>query len=142
EGTLYIAVNAVGFGAVALLTTWLMAGVSRRRPWDAAGFALAPALALTGTINWDLLAVVFVAGAVWAWARDRPVLTGVMIGVGTAVKLYPLLILGAVLVLCLRGRRWAALATAVSAALLSWLLVNLPALLSGPAQWKVFWSFN
>src|SRR5690606_1922596 len=62
EGTLYVAVNAVGFGAIALLTTWLMAGVTRRRPWDAAGFALAPALAFTSIVNWDLLAVVFVAG--------------------------------------------------------------------------------
>ena len=142
EGTLYVAVNAIGFGLVALLTTWLMAGVSRRRPWDAAGFALAPALALTGTTNWDLIAVVFVAGAVWAWARERPVLTGVMIGLGTAMKLYPLFLLGAVLVLCLRGRRWGVLATTISAAVGSWLLANAPALLTGPAQWKVFWSFN
>lgn len=142
EGTLYVAVNAVGFGAVALLTTWLLAGVVRRRPWDAAGFALAPALALTAIINWDLLAVVFVAGAAWAWARGRPGLTGVLIGVGTAVKLYPALLLGAVVVLCLRGRRWKELATTVGASALAWLVVNLPALLTGPAEWKVFWSFN
>lgn len=142
EGTLYVAVNAVGFGVVALLTTWLMAGVVRRRPWDAAGFALAPALALTAIINWDLLAVVFVAGAAWAWARGRPGLTGVLIGVGTAVKLYPALLLGAVLVLCLRRRRWRELATTVGAALAAWLVVNLPALLTGPAEWRVFWSFN
>ncbi|WP_227487029.1 glycosyltransferase family 87 protein [Nocardioides malaquae] len=142
EGTLYMAVNAVGFGAVALLTTWLMAGVTRRRPWDAAGFALAPMLALTATINWDLLAVVFVAGAVWAWARDRPVLTGVLIGVGTAVKLYPLFLLGAVLVVCLRRRRWRTLALTFAAAAAAWLLANAPALLTGFEQWKVFWTFN
>lgn len=142
EGTLYVAVNAVGFGAVALLTTLLMAGVTRRRPWDAAGFALAPTLALTATINWDLLAVVFVAGAVWAWARERPVLTGVLIGVGTAVKLYPALLLGAVLVLCLRHRRWRTFAATTGAAVAAWLLVNAPALVTGFEQWKVFWSFN
>lgn len=142
EGTLYVAVNAVGFALVALLTTWFMAGVTRRRPWDAAGFALAPALAVTGIMNWDLLAVVFVAGAAWAWAKDRPVLTGVLIGVGTAVKLYPLFLLGAVLVICLRGRRWTALAGAFLGAAVAWLLANAPALLTGPEQWKVFWSFN
>ncbi|MEZ5194408.1 MAG: glycosyltransferase 87 family protein [Nocardioides sp.] len=60
-----------------------------RRPWDAAAFAVSPALLLSGLINWDLLAVVLVAGALWAWARGRPVLTGVMIGLGTATKLYP-----------------------------------------------------
>ena len=46
-----------------------------------------------------------VAGALWAWARGRPLLTGVLIGLGTAVKLYPLFLLGAVLVICLRQRR-------------------------------------
>ena len=45
------------------------------------------------------------AGALWAWARDRPVLTGVLIGLGTATKLYPLFLLGGLLVICLRQRR-------------------------------------
>lgn len=150
ESTLYVAVNAVGFALVALLSTWLLAGVNgrrfagrvRRRPWDAAGFALAPALAITGLVNWDLLAIGFVAGALWAWSRDRPVLTGVMIGLGAATKLYPLFLLGGVLVLCLRGRRWAALVSTACATFLAWGLTNLPAWLTGPEQWKVFWSFN
>ena len=55
---------------------------------------LSPALLLTGLINWDLLAVALVAGALWAWARGRPVLSGVLIGLGTAAKLYPLFLLG------------------------------------------------
>lgn len=142
EGTLFVAVNAFGFALVALLTTWLLAGVHRRRPWDAAGFAVAPALLLAGTTNWDVLAVVLVAGAAWAWARDRPVLTGVLIGLGAAVKLYPLLLLGAVVVLCLRHRRWAALLTSTASAALAWSAANLPAVLTGPEQWKVFWRFN
>ena len=50
-------VNAVGFAALALLAAWLLRQVNPRRPWDAAIFALSPALALTGLINWDLLAV-------------------------------------------------------------------------------------
>ena len=66
---------------------------------------LSPALLLTGLINWDLLAVALVAGALWAWSRDRPVLTGVLIGLGTATKLYPLFLLGPVLVVAWRRRR-------------------------------------
>ncbi|WP_104105113.1 glycosyltransferase 87 family protein [Nocardioides sp. 616] len=142
EGTFYVAVNAIGLALVALLSTALLAGVNRRRPWDAAGFALAPALALTGLVNWDLLAVVFVAGALWAWARERPVLTGVMIGLGTAVKLFPLLLLGGIFVLCLRRRRWAQLVATTSGAVLAWVVANVPALLTGPEEWKRFWSFN
>ena len=102
---LFTWVNAVGFAAIALLAAWLLGQVNPRRPWDAAIFALSPTLALTGLINWDLLAVGLVAGALWAWSRDRPVLTGVLIGLGAATKLYPLFLLGGLLIICLRRRR-------------------------------------
>ena len=142
ETTVFVVANVVGFTALALLAVWLLAGVHRRRPWDAAIVAVSPALALTATINWDLLAVVLVAGAAWAWARDRPVLTGVMIGLGTATKLYPLLLLGALLVICLRDRRLPDLVRVVGAAVVSWLLVNAPAYVTGPTEWAHFWGFN
>ena len=63
---------------------------------------LSPALLVTGLVNWDLMAVAFVAGALWAWARGRPVLTGVLIGLGAATKLYPLFLLGPFLVVAWR----------------------------------------
>ena len=142
EMRIFVIVNALGFAVLALLSTWLLAGVNPRRPWDAAAFALSPALLLTGLVNWDLIAVAFVAGALWAWSRDRPLLTGILIGLGTATKLYPLFLLGGVLVICLRQRRFRAFGVAVVGAVAAWLLANLPALLTGPSEWKVFWSFN
>lgn len=142
EMRIFVVVNALGFAVLALLSAWLLAGVNPRRPWDAAAFALSPALLLTGLVNWDLVAVVFVAGALWAWARDRPVLTGVLIGLGTAAKLYPLFLLGGILVICVRQRRLSDLARATLAAGAAWVLANLPAYLSGPDEWKVFWTFN
>ena len=138
----FVVVNALGFAALALLTVWLLAGAHRRRPWDAALLAASPALAVTALVNWDLLAVAMVAGALWAWSRDRPVLTGVLIGLGTATKLYPLFLLGGVLVICLRHRRVREMVLATSAALWTWLLVNAPAYLSGRAEWTQFWTFN
>lgn len=142
EVRLYVAVNAVGLGLLTLLAAWFLAGTHPRRPWDAAAFALAPVLALAGLVNWDLLAVAAVAGALWAWSRGSPVLTGVLIGLGTAAKLYPLFLLGALLVICLRQRRVVQVVIAASAALITWLLANAPAFVSGPDQWKVFWEFN
>ncbi|ANH37690.1 hypothetical protein I601_1248 [Nocardioides dokdonensis FR1436] len=138
----FVIVNALGFALLSLLAVWLLARTHPRRPWDALWFALSPALLLTGLVNWDLLAVVLVAGALWAWSTGRPVLTGVLIGLGTATKLYPLFLLGAVLVICLRQRLWRHLALVGVSAAVAWLAANLPALLTGYEQWRVFWSFN
>jgi uncharacterized membrane protein len=142
EMRLFVIVNALGFALMALLSAWLLAGVNPRRPWDAAIFAASPALALTGLINWDLLPVVLVAGALWTCARGRPVATGVLIGLGAATKLYPLFLLGPVAVICIRERRWRELGGTTLAAALTWLLVNAPAYLSGAQEWKRFWEFN
>ncbi len=142
ERSEYVAVSAVLLFLAALMAAWFLARTHRHRPWDAALFACSPALVLTGLINWDLLAVAAVAGATWAWSRDKPVLTGVMIGLGTATKLYPLFLLGGILIICLRQRRWLDLAQAVLVSAAVWLLVNLPAMATGWDEWKVFWSFN
>lgn len=142
ESRLFVAVTLVGLAALSLFAVWLLAGVHRRRPWDAAFLAASPALALTAAINWDLLALVFVAGALWSWSRDRPVLTGVLIGLGTAAKLYPLFLLGALLVICLRDRRLRDFAAALLAGVVTWMAVNLPGFVSGPEEWLRFWTFN
>ncbi|MGI8521898.1 MAG: glycosyltransferase family 87 protein [Nocardioides sp.] len=142
EEMLYVAVNAIGFLACALAAAWFLVRVHRRRPWDALFFAASPLLLVDALVNWDLLAVVCVAGALWAWSRDRPVATGVLLGLGTAAKLYPALLLGGLLVICLRERRWRDLAATAAAAAATWVVAQVPAIVGGTAQWKVFWDFN
>ncbi len=142
EIRLFVVINALGFAALALAAAWLLTKVNPRRPWDAAVFALSPTLALTGLINWDLLAVALVAAALWAWAAGRSVLTGLLIGLGTATKLYPLFLLGGLLVICLRDKRVRDFAMATAAAAAAWIAANAPAYVTGKDQWKVFWEFN
>jgi len=142
ESLMFTTVNVLGFGICALLAAWLLTGVHRRRPWDAALFVVSPVLVFEGLINWDLLAVACVAAALWAQTRGRGGLVGVAIGLGTALKLYPLFLLGGLLVIWGRERRWRDLATAVGSTIATWALVNAPAYLSGPSEWKVFWTFN
>jgi uncharacterized membrane protein len=132
----------VGFGICALIAAGLMSGVNRRRPWDAVLFAVSPVLLFDGLINWDLLAVACVAGVLWAHARDRPLLTGALIGLGTALKLYPLFLLGGLVVIWGRQRRWRDLAVAIAGGAVTWAVVNAPGYLSSPHDWNVFWQFN
>src|SRR3954454_4702997 len=138
----YFTVTAVLLAPFVLLTAWFLTGVHRGRPWDAMLFAASPALALAGLINWDLLAVAATAGALWAWSRARPTLAGVLVGLGTATKLYPVFLLGALLVVSIRRGRLPAFGSAAAAAASTWLLVNLPVMAHGLAEWKVFWTYN
>jgi len=142
ESWRYFEVTAVLLAPFGLLTAWFLARASRGRPWDAMAYAASPMLVLAGLINWDLLAVCAVAGALWAWSRGRPLLAGVLIGVGTATKLYPLFLLGALFVVAVRRARLRAFAGAAVAAGVAWLLVNLPAMMWGFEEWKAFWTFN
>ena len=112
EAGLYFKVTAILLAPFALLAAWFLAGVHRRRPWDAMAFAASPALVLTGLINWDLLAVAAWPARCGPGRAAGPVLSGVLIGLGTATKLYPLFLLGALLVVCLRRGRLPAFAAA------------------------------
>ncbi len=138
----YFLLTALLLFGFALAAVWLLAGTHRGRPWDALPFVLSPALLMTGLINWDLMAVGLVAGALWAWSRERPLLTGVLIGLGTAAKLYPLFLLGPILVIAWRRRTPGAFGLAAAGAVGAWVLANLPAWVTGFDRWKVFWEFN
>lgn len=138
----YFLVTAVLMAACLLGATWFLAGTHRGRPWDALPFVLSPVLLGTALVNWDLMAVVCVAAALWCWARGKPTATGVALGIGVAVKLYPLFLLGPVVVLALRRRRPLDAVLAVGGAVVSWTLLQIPALLTSAPRWKVFWQFN
>lgn len=138
----FTAVNTVLLFICAVVAVWALSKVHPGRPWDAALVAAAPALLLAGLVNWDLLAVALVALALLAWSRRRPGLSGVLIGLGAAAKLYPLFLLGPMLVLCARTGNWAAFGRALVGAVAAWLAVNLPVIVLNYPGWEAFWSFN
>jgi uncharacterized membrane protein len=119
-----------GAAVVVAVTTARLAG--RRRVWDAALFALAPGLLLHATTNWDLLATAIAGLALVQWQRRRPLAAGVLLGLATATKLYPVLLLVPLLLLCFRAGKLregltAAVATAVTA-----VSIVLPVYLTAP----------
>jgi uncharacterized membrane protein len=70
------------------------------------------------------------------------VLTGFLIGLGTAAKLYPVFLLVGLLVIAWRNRRWADFGWATLAAAASWCAVNVPIALAYHKGWWEFYSFS
>ena len=119
------------FALVVVVTTARLAG--RRRPWDAAMFAAAPLLVLHGTTNWDLVAMGLAGLGLVQWARRRPLAAGLLLGLATATKLYPVLFLVPLAALCLRAGRLRAFATTAVALVLTPFVVSLPVYLTSPS---------
>jgi uncharacterized membrane protein len=142
DSAVFWCVNAVGFFVILLLALLALVKAQRRRPWDAMFVAASPMIALTTFINWDMLPLACVAGALWAWSTRRPIWAGIFIGLGTATKLYPMFLLGPLLVLCLRSRKMDAFTKTTAAALTAWLVVDLPIYLWSPTEFLWFWRFN
>ncbi|MFC4603900.1 glycosyltransferase family 87 protein [Rhodococcus kronopolitis] len=139
---LYFNVVAFGLSLAWLVTVWSTVLLAGRRVWDAALVAVSPLVVVHAFTNFDPLATAFAGGGLLAWARRRPVLAGVLLGLGGAAKLYPLLLLGPLLVLCLRAGRFGFWWRAAIAAAVAWLAVNLPIALLFPDGWREFFRLN
>ncbi|WP_067567758.1 glycosyltransferase family 87 protein [Nocardia acidivorans] len=155
EVVIYFNVVAVGLALAWLVTIWAAAQLAGRRVWDAALMALSPLVLVHAFTNFDTLATAFAAGGLLAWARKRPVLAGILLGLGGAAKLYPLLLLGPLVVLCLRAERldedesrWggvrplSAAGATVAAAAVTWLAVNAPIAVLYSRGWREFFRLN
>jgi uncharacterized membrane protein len=142
EVVMFFNIAAFGLALAWLATVWASARLAGRRVWDAALVAASPILIFQIFTNFDALATALTAGAMLAWARRRPVLAGVLIGLGVAAKLYPVLLLIPLVMLGVRAGRLREVGQTAAAVPLSWLLVNLPVMVLFPRGWSEFFRLN
>jgi len=138
----YFTIGAVILSLFYLWAVAATARIARRRIWDVAIMCLSPLLIVHAFTNWDLLAIGITTGAMLAWARGRPVLAGALIGLGAAAKLYPVLLLGPLLLLALRSGRHNGFVRAAVTSAVVWLGINLPIIFLYPAGWYEFIKLN
>jgi uncharacterized membrane protein len=135
------------FGAltvVALVTslvtvgvTWLLARRFGGRAWR---WAIGTPLLLYAFQNWDVLAVAALVVGLLAFERGRDRAAGVAFGIGTAVKLFPLVVVPPLAAIRWRhGDRRGALRLTVSA-LAAFAVVNLPFVIAHPTRW--WWTYT
>ncbi|WP_020669143.1 glycosyltransferase family 87 protein [Amycolatopsis nigrescens] len=138
----YFNITAFFLALAWLVTVWAVARTMRRRPWDAALVAVSPLVLVHAFTNFDTISAAFAAAGVLAWSRRKPALAGLLIGLGAAAKLYPLFLLGPLLVLCLRAGKLREWGKAAAAAVGIWLTVNLPIAVNLPDGWGEFFRLN
>ncbi|MBM7784317.1 glycosyltransferase family 87 protein [Tenggerimyces flavus] len=142
DGVLFFDVNVVVMFLLGLLTVWAVSKVVPDRPYDGLFVAAAPVLALSATINWDLVAIGLTALALLAWSRRHPMLAGCLLGLGVAANFFPLLLFGPLLVLAVRSGQVRIWLGTLLAGLATWLIVNLPIMLLATQSWLHYWSFT
>jgi hypothetical protein len=131
--------------AFLVLRLFLGAGMELRRLWM---WALGPPLVLYVGHNWDMLAVTLAVAAMLLARRSRLVAAAAAAGLGTAAKLWPVLMLPLLGLEALfeTKRSWTPRflrATALSAAAIgAWALVNVPVALLAPDNWSEFYRFS
>ncbi|WP_181954191.1 glycosyltransferase family 87 protein [Kocuria coralli] len=138
---IYFDVNAVTIAALWAVTV-LVASKMIASPRVLLALALAPAVAATALINWDLWVVCVTVVALYFLRRERWVPAGVFLGLGTALKLWPFVLLGAVIVLGIRRRELRPVVTTAVSLVATWLVVNVPFYLWDREQWGYFWGFS
>ncbi len=108
---------AVLLGALAMAVATLCVVRTREQsPWDAALVALSPVVVTAGLVSVDLVAVALVASALLALHRHRPAVAGALLGLAAGVRPAVALVLVAVWLVVLVGRREQARAAARDAA--------------------------
>jgi uncharacterized membrane protein len=142
EVIMFFNISAFGLALAWMATVWATMKMSGRRPWDAAVVAGSPILIFQAFTNFDALATGCAAGAMLAWSRRKPVVAGAFIGVGVALKLYPLLLLIPLAMLAVRTGKWRPVAKTAITALVTWIAVNLPIMVLYPRGWSEFFRLN
>lgn len=135
----YLHVSALLLAPFALLTAWLLYRMSGVR---ALYWAAAPTLALYAFHNWDLLVVAAAVGSLYLWRGRRYTGAAILLGIGGALKLYPLLFIAPLIL-----DRWAdgdkTGARRVAAwGAGTWVAVNLPIFYLNPPSWWLTYRFH
>lgn len=139
---LFFNIAAAGLALAWLVTVWATAILSGSRIWDVVMVAASPLVIVHAFTNFDALATACALTALLAWARRKPALAGVLIGIGTAAKLYPIVLLLPLVIVGFRAGKLRDVTRTAASSIGTWLLMNLAFIVLYPRGWSEFYFFN
>lgn len=135
----YFAATGVALAAAAMATLGVLRTLAPRHyVW----VALAPLWLVYGLLNWDVLGILTMVLAWQAYRRDRIGLTGLYLGLGTATKLFPIIILPFMGVHLLTRKRSRPAALLALTTLGTEVALNAPFMLLAFHNWSQFFRYN
>lgn len=135
----YFDVNAIFLSILFIAVVLLL---KRMRPDLWYLLPLAPVVIASLFINWDMWAVLPALGSIYYFDKGSNKKSALLLGIGTAVKFYPIVLALPALLIFWRRRE---IKSALNYFLVfgaTWLLINLPFILTTPTGWYRFFKLN
>jgi hypothetical protein len=134
----YFALTYAALALCALAVLLFIAALPESRPWI---WGASPALLVYTGLNWDMFGILPLAAGICLWAKGRERAATAVLALAVCTKVFPLLVLGVLLLTSLRkglrhGLELLGTSTAVA------LAVNLPFALLARENWLWFFEYS
>lgn len=105
-------------------------------------YILAPAVVMALNLNWDLWAMLPMIAGLYYFERKKYNLSAFLLGLSIAAKFFPIVLLLPIFIYMMRSKDFKLFLRYAGLTTLSWLVFNLPVLLSSFKGWGYFYSFS
>jgi len=105
-------------------------------------FITSPGILGSLFLNWDIVAVLFMVTAIYAFKENRLFVSSVLLSLGVSAKFFPIVLIVPITIILFRSRRYIELVRYVLGFFVGWLLVNFPVYLKDGDGWLYFYRFS
>lgn len=138
----YFGMTAVLLAAAWMCSIALLTKLTANRIWDTVVVAASPLVIVHAFTNWDILAITATMLGLFLWMKNKPGWAAIALSLGVSFKLWPIFVIGAIGLVCLRNRDWTKAVMLTVGSVGGWLAANLPFMLLAPAGWSEFFRMN
>lgn len=105
-------------------------------------FPIAPAVVASLYINWDIWAVISALAAIYYFDVGKYNKSAIALGLSIATKFFPIVLLLPIALILFRKSKVKELFFYIAITFTTWLLINLPFIITTPAGWFRFFKLN
>ena len=105
-------------------------------------FPIAPAVVASLYINWDIWAVISALAAIYFFDVGKYNKSAIALGLSIATKFFPIVLLLPIALILIRKSKIRELILYIAYTSITWLVINLPFIITTPAGWFRFFKLN